>query len=168
MAKYNNALKVLSKDLPQFFLYLMVAILFWLFGVFIFIPTASLIDLSGRTTFLVSLIVMIAFTIMIFKGFSKILNVVEAISILLVEKDRTRWGLNYDQLKTIFKSSVYIVLLIILTALYWPLLSNIHPALYGILLIFAVIIIFVQIIRIVTVGSPAIVLWFTKSSSKKK
>jgi len=156
-----NAISVLRGYLPHFFSNLIIATFIWLFGVLVFIPTADLIELSGRTVLLVTLITLIAFTIFVYKSLENASEVFNAFSTLFSHKIPNK-ELNKLEKRRLIKGIIQILFITFLTILYWPLLSAIHPALFGIFLIFAIIFIFVELLRITSDASKVIISWLRK------
>lgn len=146
---------------PTTFRILLAALLTWLFGVLVFIPIASSINqLAG---FFCSLIIFVAFTVFLCASLPAFKKTVDALSILPGRKYGSKLKIKYKDSITLFKNIAYLVFSIILYGFYLPLLTNVHPAFSGIVLILVLIWMLSLVIKTVSILSSRILDYLLKS-----
>lgn len=146
---------------PKAFHNSLTAILIWLFGNLVFIPLA--VSINWQTKFLCSLIFFIVFTFFIYRAFPGVKKLIDAFSFFPAKKYGMKSGLNYESSLKLFRYTFYIILSLILYALYFPFLTNFHPAVSGLVLIMVLIGIFFLLLRICFILSSKILAWLSSS-----
>lgn len=152
--EFKLALNRLRKDAPDAFSSIIIAGLIWLFGVLVFIPLVSSIDLTGRASLFCSLIVIVTVSLIIFRALPKLKGAIDAFSLLLAIKYGRTKGLSYEDSKVLFRYFSYIAVSLLLCVFYWPILTTIHPALFGLVLTLILIWIFFLLARIFSIILP--------------
>lgn len=145
---------------PATFHVLLVALLIWLFGVLVFIPTAN--SINRMTGLFCSLVIFVAFSILIYKSISGFQKTIDAFSAILAKKYVKRLKIKIEESITLFKNAAYIIFTLILYLLYLPLLINLHPAISGIALILILLWILFLALKILSTFSPRILDWLSK------
>lgn len=140
---------------------LLTALLIWLFGVLVFIPLAE--SLSWQVRMFVSLSFFLAFSFMICKITPGVKRLVDAFSLFPAKKYGVARGLSYENAVTLFRYATYIVASLILYALYFPFLINLHPAISGITLILVFVLAFFLLLRIFSILFPKLAEWLLQS-----
>jgi hypothetical protein len=140
---------------------LLTALLIWLFGVLVFIPLAE--SLNWQTRVSVSLTLVLAFSLMLFKTIPGVKRLVDAFSLLPAKKYGIAKGLSYEDAVTLFRYAIYIICSLILYGLYFPFLVSFHPALSGTTLILVLILMFFLLLRIFSILLPKLAEWLVKS-----
>ena len=138
----------------------LVAPLIWLFGVLIFIPMAN--SINWQTGLFCSSVVLVAFTIFIYRAISGLKEIIDAFSVLPAKKYGLKRGINYEDAITLFRCTFYIIPLLLFYALFFPLLMSIHPTINSIILILTLIWVFFFALKILSILSPKILGWFEK------
>jgi len=157
----NEIVRCLKTYGPTTFHILLAALLTWLFGVLVFIPIANSINrLAG---FFCSLIVFVAFTVLLCASLPSFKKTVDALSTLPGRKYGSRLKIKEEDSITLFKNIAYLVFTLILYGFYLPLLTNVHPAFSGIVLILVLIWVLFLVIRIVSILSSRILDYLLKS-----
>lgn len=126
-----------KEHLPNTLINLSTAAIIWLFGALVFLPAAYRIEPVGLPLFC-SLILLIGFSIFIFRAVDGLRRLLDAASgVLAYEYRRRRKEVKFSvgQLKTAVRYIAYVVITLIIYALYWPLLGSIHPSLSGLVFI---------------------------------
>jgi hypothetical protein len=126
-----------KENLPGTFTKLSTALLVWLFGTLVFLPAARGID-PTRTPLICSLIVLIGFSFFLFSSLGGLKCLLDASSNFLAGKyikNRQKPMFSLQQSKIGMKCILYVVVTIIVYALYWPLLRALHPSLAGLVFI---------------------------------
>ena len=133
----EKLLSLSKKHLSEVSIYLFIAFLIWLFGTLVFLPTAYQI-LPLQIPLATSLIILIALTIFIVKAFdSGLVPLLDSTSHVLAYEYKN-WKKSKTSIKKLQSTAfniIHIVAVLILYLLYSPLLSTIHPALTGLMLI---------------------------------
>jgi len=160
--KVEDALKYIRRDFPSAITNLILALLIWLFGALVFIPIAGSVDPSGRTSLVCGLIVISSFTLLLVRAISPLKSSIDAFASLLALKYSGRRDLSYDDLTVLFRYTAYITVPLAIVALFWPLLSAIHPALSGLTFILVLIWAFVLLSRIFSILSRTVAEWLKK------
>lgn len=145
---------------PATFHVLLAALLIWLFGVLVFIPIAK--SINRITGLFCSLVIFVAFSILIYKSISGFQKTIDAFSALLAKKYVKRLKIKLEQSITLFKNAAYIIFTLILYLFYLPLLINLHPAVSGIVLILILLWILFLALKILSIFSPKILDWLSK------
>ena len=129
------------------------ALLIWLFGVLVFLPAASHIG-AVEISLAIALILLIAFSVLIFTALSGI-----RLTLPVVLEVLTRKYINWkkpktpvEQIKERIQSIVYVLVVLIVYALYSPLLGAIHPSLTGLTFIPIVLWIFLVVLKAVNLS----------------
>lgn len=139
---------------------LLAAFLIWLFGNLVFIPLAS--SFNQQTKGFCALIFFIAFTILVLRALPSLKELIDAFSIFPARKYSTKKRLSYENSIVLFRHAVYIIFSIILYLLYFPFLTNFHPAISGIVLIFVLIWIFFLLMKIFSILLPQFLEWLVQ------
>jgi hypothetical protein len=133
----EKLLSLSRKHLSEVLVYLFVALLIWLFGTLVFLPTANQI-LGQSIPLATSLVILVAFTIFIVKALNRgLMPLLDSASDVLAYEYRNWRNLktSIKKLQSTVRDIVYIISIFILYLLYSPLLITIHPALNGLMLI---------------------------------
>lgn len=141
-----------KEHLPSTFTSLSIAVLIWLFGVLVFLPAARRIE-PIRVPLICSLIVLIGLSIFIFSavgGLRRLLDTASGVIAYEYRRRRKEVKLSVEQLETAVRCIAYVVVTLIIYALYWPLLASIHPSLSGLAFIPIVLWILLAIFRTIT------------------
>ena len=91
--------------------------------------------MSWETRVLSSLIILIAFTVFVFKAAPSCKRIVDAFSLLPADKYSAKWQASPKDVVAVFRYSLYLVLVFLVYALYFPLLASFHLAIAGVVLI---------------------------------
>jgi len=139
----DKLISTAREHLPSTLINLSAAVLIWLFGALVFLPAAYMIAPRGLPL-ACSLILLIGFSVFIFKAFSGLRLLLEATSDVLAYEyiRRRKTKIPIERLKTVVRCIIYVVATLILYALYSPFLAAIHPSLSGLVLITIVLWIF--------------------------
>jgi len=132
----DKLVSVAREHLPDTLINLFTAMLIWLFGALVFLPAAYRIA-PGGLPLACGVILLVGFSIFIFKGFTGLRPLLESASDVLAY-EYTRWRkakFPLQRLKTVVECLIYVVVALILYALYSPFLATIHPSLNGLVLI---------------------------------
>lgn len=132
----------------------LVALLIWLFGVLVFIPAAN--SLSWQTRLLTSLTIFVAFTIFMYRAIFGFKKLIDAFSFFPARKYGLKRGIDYENALTMFRYAFYIILSLVVYALYFPFLTGFHSAISGIVLIMILIWFFFLTLRILSILAPKI------------
>jgi hypothetical protein len=146
----NKLISTAREHLSNTLINLSTAVLIWLFGALVFLPAAYMIAPVGLPL-ACSLILLIGFSIFIFKAFGGLRLLLEATSdVLAYEYMRRRKAkIPIEQLKTAVRCIIYVVVALILYALYSSFLVAIHPSLSGLVLITIILWIFWMLFKAV-------------------
>ena len=139
--------------------YLLLGLFVWLFGVLVFIPLAR--SIGPETRIVVSLIFFAAFSVLMFKAVPRAMKMIRVLSSLLAYKYSSRHGLQRSESATLFQNLLLILSLVILYLLYVPFLSAFHPAISGMVLILALIVILLLTLRAYITLAPRLVEWLS-------
>ena len=134
---------------------LSTAVLIWLFGALVFLPAAYRIEPVGLPL-ACALILLIGFSVFVFKAFDGLRLLLEATSdVLAHEYIRRRKGakITVERLRVVIRCIIYVVSALIVYALYSPFLVAIHPSLAGLVLIPIVLWIFFMLVKVITLIS---------------
>jgi len=137
---------------------LLSAFLIWLFSNLVFIPLAS--TLNWQTRAFCSLILFVAFTVLVLRAFPGLKKLIDAFSVFPARKFGLKKGLNYENSLILFRYVMYIISAVVLYLLYFPFLTNFHPSISGIVLILMLFWIFFLALRILLILFPRILEWF--------
>lgn len=141
---------IVREHLPNTLINLFAAVLIWLFGALVFLPAASRIA-PVALPLACSLILLIGFSIFIFKSFCGLRVLLETASdVLAYEYLRKKTEIPVERLRVLVKHIVYVVAILILYALYSPFLAAIHPSLAGLVLIPIVLWLFLMLLKSIT------------------
>jgi len=148
----ENLISVSREHLPDTLINLFVALLIWLFGILVFLPAAYSISPRGLPL-LCSLIILVGFSLFIFRSFDGLQPLLNSTSDFLayVYIRRRNAKVQVERLKTASRSISYIITALILYLLYSPFLVAIHPALNGLVLIPIILWIFWTLFKTVNV-----------------
>ena len=133
------------------------SILIWLFGELVFIPMAS--SIGWNAELVCTLIVLVAFTILLSRAISGFKNLIDAFSVFPARKYLIKRGLTKEDAVVVSKQFLYMFSIVILYLLYFPFLMRLHPAFSGIMLILAVIFVFFLALKTLRVSHRAIIDW---------
>jgi len=138
------------EHLPTTLIHLSTAVLIWLFGALVFLPAAYHIE-PRRLPLACSLILLIGFSIFVFKAFGGLRLLLETTSDVLAYEymRRRKTKISIERLKTVVRCLIYVVAALILYVLYSPFLVVIHPSLSGLVLITIVLWIFWMLFKAV-------------------
>lgn len=153
----EEALRRLRTHAPTVLHNFLAALMIWLFGILVFIPTASLID--PRASLFCSLIVFIAFTIFVARALSAFKKTVDAFSIFPARKFSSRLGTSQEDSITFFRHILYIIFSLTLYLFYFPILVSLHPAISGIVLILFLVLVFFLSLKIFSILVPKFLEW---------
>ncbi len=151
-AKLASAMR---EHLPDTLINLSAAALIWLFGALVFLPAAGRIE-PVVLPLACALILLIAFSIFIFKAYGGLRLLLEAASDVLAHEYirwRKRTEIPVERLKVVVRCIVYVVAVLIVYVLYLPFLAAIHPSLAGLVLIPIVLWVFLMLLRAITARS---------------
>ena len=148
----ENLISVSREHLPDTLINLFVALLIWLFGILVFLPAAYSISPRGLPL-LCSLIILVGFSLFIFRSFDGLQPLLNSTSDFLayVYIRRRNAKVQVERLKTASRSISYIITVLILYLLYSHFLVAIHPALNGLVLIPIILWIFWTLFKTVNV-----------------
>ena len=148
----ENLISVSREHLPDTLINLFVALLIWLFGILVFLPAAYSISPRGLPL-LCSLIILVGFSLFIFRSFDGLQSLLNSTSDFLayVYIRRRNAKVHVERLKTASRSISYVITALILYLLYSPFLVAIHPALNGLVLIPIILWIFWTLFKTVNV-----------------
>jgi hypothetical protein len=153
----TNFKQALSLYGAKTFQLILSSLLIWLFGVLVFIPLASSIGWSSGLV--CTLIILVAFTILVSKAISGFKNLIDAFSVFPARKYLTKRGLSKENAIVVSKQIFYMLSIVVLYFLYFPFLVRLHPAFSGIILILVVITIFFLALKIINASHKAITNW---------
>ena len=136
---------------------LLSSVLIWLFGVLVFIPMASLIGWNSELV--CTLIVLVAFTILLSRAISGFKNLIDAFSVFPARKYLIKRGLAKEDAVVVSKQFLYMLSIVILYLLYFPFLVRLNPVFSGIVLILVVIFVFFIALKALRVSHDAITNW---------
>ena len=133
----RDKLSIIAREqLPNTLINISTAVLIWLFGALVFLPAAYRIA-PGGLPLACGVILLVGFSIFVFKAFTGLRPLLESASDVLAY-EYTRWRkakFPLQRLKTVVQCLIYVVVALILYALYSPFLATIHPSLGGLVLI---------------------------------
>jgi len=146
----DKLISTAREHLPSTLINLSTAVLIWLFGALVFLPAAYRIAPVGLPL-ACSLILLIGFSIFVFKAFGGFRLLLEATSDVLAYEymRRRKTKIPIERLKTAVRCIIYVVVALILYALYSSFLAAIHPSLSGLVLITIVLWIFWMLFKAV-------------------
>jgi len=132
----EKLISVARDRLPSTLSNIFTALLIWLFGILVFLPAAYSISPQGLPL-LCSLIILVGFSLFIFRSFDGLRPLLNSTSDFLayVYIRRRNSKVQVERLKTGSRSVSYVITALILYLLYSPFLVAIHPALNGLVLI---------------------------------
>ncbi|MDH5770966.1 MAG: hypothetical protein OEZ25_06740 [Candidatus Bathyarchaeota archaeon] len=139
----DKLISIAREHLPSTLVKLFTAVLIWLFGALVFLPAAYRIVPVGLPL-ACGLILLIGFSIFVFKAFGGLRLLLESTSDVLAYEymRRRKVKIPIERLKTVVRCIIYVVAALILYALYSPFLAAIHPSLSGLVLVLIVLWIF--------------------------
>ena len=139
----DKLISIAREHLPSTLVKLFTAVLIWLFGALVFLPAAYRIVPVGLPL-ACGLILLIGFSIFVFKAFGGLRLLLESTSDVLAYEymRRRKVKIPIERLKTVVRCIIYVVAALILYALYSPFLAAIHPSLSGLMLVLIVLWIF--------------------------
>ena len=139
---FAESLRIGAKTLKN----LIAAFLIWLFGLLVFLPLAS--SLNRQIEIICSLIIIIAVTILIFGSIQNIKRIIDKFSVFPAKKFLLPRGFQKIEAQLITKQILYILSSMIGYLFYFPFLTNLHPAINGIVLLLVILLGFFLILRI--------------------
>ena len=89
-------------------------------------------------------------------------KLIDAFSVFPARKYGLKRGMSYENSTKLFRNSFYIISSLIIYIPYLPLLTNVHPAISGIVSILILIWIFFLTLEILIILSPKILEWFQR------
>lgn len=141
----------LKEHLPNTLENLFIAALIWLFGALVFLPAATRIT-SVEAPLVIALILLIAFTLFIFKASGGLHLLLPVASEIFAHK-YIQWKKGIEKpterMKERFRCTIYVLAVLILYTSYLPFLLPIHPSLAGLAFIPIVLWIFLMILKII-------------------
>ncbi len=147
----RDKLSIIAREqLPSTLTNIFTAVLIWLFGALVFLPAAYRIA-PMELPLACSIILLTGFSIFVFRAFDGFWLLLGATSDVLIYK-YARNGtakISMERLKTIVGCLIYVVVVLILYAMYSPFLVAIHPSLSGLVLIPIVLWIFWMLFKTV-------------------
>jgi hypothetical protein len=148
----EKLIAVARDRLPSTLSNIFTALLIWLFGVLVFLPAAYSISPRGLPL-LCSLIILVGFSIFVFRSFDCLRPLLNSTSDFLayVYIRRRESKVHVERLKTASRSVSYVITALILYLMYSPFLVAIHPALNGLVLIPIILWIFWTLFKTVNV-----------------
>ncbi len=147
--KGEQMIAFLRKDGALLFYRVLSALLIWLFGVLVFIPIARTIN--PQTTTICSTIILVTLTAFLYQSVPLLKRMIDLFSLFPAEKYGPRIGLDDKGSQLVFRYAFYILVVLLVYLLYSPLLTNLHVAIDGIVLIIALILSFFLCIRIIDI-----------------
>lgn len=146
----EKLISIAREHLPSTLINLSTAALIWLFGALVFLPAAYRIEPRG-VPLACSLILLIGFSIFVFKALGGLRLLLESTSDVLAYEYMRRRKAKFpiEKLKTVIKCIIFAVAALILYALYSSFLAAIHPSLSGLVLILVVLWIFWMLFKTV-------------------
>ena len=149
----DKFISIAREHLPSTLINLSTAVLIWLFGALVFLPAAYRIEPKG-VPLACSVILLIGFSIFVFRAFGGLRLLLESTSDVLAYKymRRKKEKIPIEKLKTVVRCIIYVVAALILYALYSPFLTAIHPSLNGLVLITIVLWVFWMLFKTVNAG----------------
>ena len=152
----RDKLSIIAREqLPNTLTNIFTAVLIWLFGALVFLPAAYMI--APRSLPLAcSLILLIGFSIFVFRAFGGLRLLLDATSDVLayeyIKRKKTKFSI--EKLKTAVRRILYVAAALVLYLLYSSFLVAIHPALSGLVLIPVVLWIFWMLFKTVNAILP--------------
>ena len=136
------------EQLPSTLVNVSTAVLIWLFGVLVFLPAAHLIT-PRELPLACSLILLIAFSIFVFRAFGGLRLLLKATSDVLAYEyaRRMKTEIPIERLRIMIGCLMFVAAILALFALYSPFLVAIHPSLSGLVLITIVLWIFWRLFK---------------------
>lgn len=144
------------KHLPGTSIDFSTAGLIWLFGVLVYLPLAHRIEPIGFPL-ICGLTLLIGFSFFVFRGFGGLRRLLDATSDVLAydyRRRRKKAKVSMEGLSAGVRCAIYVIAVLIIYALYSPLLAAIHPSLSGLTLIPIILWIFWMLFRAVTALGP--------------
>jgi len=161
LRKFEESLRVHgSKTLHN----LLFAVVIWLFAVLVFIPIAK--SIGREIEIIVSLLLLIIFTIVITRTAPGMKILIDAFSVLPARKYSQIKKLAYKDSLVLFRYIIYIIFIVIAYLFYLPFLSSFHSALAGIVLILVIFFIFILALKIFSIIGHKTLDWLYDSKSK--
>jgi len=147
----DKLIHVAREHLPNTLINLFTAMLIWLFGALVFLPAAYRIA-PGGLPLACGVILLVGFSIFVFKAFTGLRPLLESTSDVLAYEytQRRKAKFPLQRLKTVVECLIYVAAALILYALYSPFLVAIHPSLSGLALIPIILWIFWMLFRAIT------------------
>ena len=136
---------------------LLSAMLIWLFGVLVFMPMAS--SIGWNAELICTLIVLVAFTILVSRAIPGFKNLVDAFSVFPARKYLIKRGLAKENAIVVSNHSLYMLSIVVLYLLYFPFFARLHPAFNGIVFILVVLFVFFLALKTLRVSHRAITDW---------
>ena len=139
---------------------LIAALLIWLFGLLIFLPLAS--SINEQVKIICSLIIIIAFSTLVFGIISDYKKLIDAFSVFPAKKFLLTKYYSLQEAELISKQGFYIFSSVILYLFYFPFLNIFHPALSGIVLLLEILFVFFLILKIGGLLSKGFMEWISR------
>lgn len=138
----DDATERTRKELPVLGVTIVVAILIWAFGTFVFVPLAKGITLLGQYPLdtIISVIILIALIIVILRAFASILRLSTGLSEYSAVEIGRRYPESMDRhsvsrIGMFFRSIIYVVVIVLIFVLLQGYLNAISPILTGVILL---------------------------------
>lgn len=128
---------------------LLGALFLWLFGVLVFIPLAR--SISWHTEMAVSLIVLLAFSGMLYRALPGAKALVDAFSSVPARKMAERRGIGIEDAGMLIRYLLYLASGALAYLMYLPFMLGFHGALAGIVLIVLLMLASILVVRILPV-----------------
>ena len=144
----DKLFSIAREQLPSTLINVSTAVLIWLFGVLVFLPAAHLITPRGLPL-ACSLILLITFSIFVFRAFGGLQLLLKATSDVLAYEyaRRMKTKIPIERLRIVVGCLMFVAAILVLFALYSPFLVAIHPSLSGLVLITIVLWIFWRLFK---------------------
>gem|GEM_PF-1623723 len=131
---------MIQKSLPGAMVNFSAALLVWLFGVLVFLPTAARIE-AVRLPLVISIIIIIPFTLFFYRGLKGLGDAASVVSRIFTNEWMARGrARSPERVRAVFSGALYIIALTVGYLLYSQLLTPIHPAINGIAIILLVLV----------------------------
>lgn len=144
----DKLISIAREQLPNSLINVSTAMLIWLFGVLVFLPAAHLIT-PRELPLACSLILLITFSIFVFRAFGGLRLLLKATSDVLAYEyaRRMKTKIPIERLRIVVGCLMFVAAILVLFALYSPFLVAIHPSLSGLVLITIVLWIFWRLFK---------------------
>ena len=147
----RNMEKILRAEAPRISVYLLYALLIWLFSVLIFLPLANSVNQATRN--LVSIIVYLVLIGLVLKTIWGAKKIIDAIAIFPTRRFLDKRKTEPDTTYFLFRHTFYLIAALLVFLLSLPFLLNFHASIAGLVLISLLLWLIYVIIRAFTIIS---------------